>query len=249
MTGETLPLKLVEQDPLRAISLQHYSVTRTYLVKNDKGELRAEAQVQLQHQAPSSKVFQIIFEKGPQRLQNIVKSLLKMEVETASGGTTRDSSIAPANFTFEVLGEEQVDGYHCFIVQATPKRREKYLFEGKIWMDDRKFAIVKIAGHPAKNPSFWIKKADFMRRYQKVGNCWLPWKDETIAQVRVLGKNTLTIDHKDYKVSIQQAGVLSEIRSARQPLPEIARRRWFQESPELLMLSGIISQPQSGSTD
>jgi hypothetical protein len=48
-----------------------------------------------------------------------------------------------------------------------PKRPDKYLFEGKVWIDSQDYAIVRIAGHPAKKLSFWIERADFVRQYQK----------------------------------------------------------------------------------
>ena len=47
---------------------------------------------------------------------------MESEVETAAGRNRHDSSISPNNYTFNLLGEDDVDGYHCFVVQATPKR-------------------------------------------------------------------------------------------------------------------------------
>ena len=84
---------------------------------------------------------------------------------------------------------------------AIPKRRDKYLFEGKIWIESSEFAIVRIEGQPAKNPSFWIKKVDFVRRYQRIDGFWLPLKDETVTDVRLIGKNIFTIDHGSYEIN------------------------------------------------
>jgi hypothetical protein len=203
ITGETLLAKVAEQDRLRDVCLQSYSVTRTYLVKNGEGKLRAEALVWLQYQAPGGKEFKILSETGSQVIRKLLKSLLDMEVETSVGRGKDGSSITRANYTFEIEGEDDIDGYHCFVVQATPKRKDKCLFEGSIWINALDFAITKIAGQPAKSPSFWIKRADFVRRYQKIGECWLPRKDETVSQVRLFGRNTLTIEHNDYHVSLR----------------------------------------------
>jgi hypothetical protein len=49
-----------------------------------------------------------------------------------------------------------------------PKRVDKYLFEGKVWVDQQDFAVVRIEGRPAAKLSFWIKRAEFVRQYQKV---------------------------------------------------------------------------------
>jgi len=78
----------------------------------------------------------------------------------------RDSSIKPANYKFSLLGEQDVGPYHCVVVEAIPRRKDKYLFEGKIWIDAQDYGIVRIAGHPAKSPPFWITRADFVPSYQ-----------------------------------------------------------------------------------
>jgi hypothetical protein len=78
---------------------------------------------------------------------------------------------------------------------------DKCLFEGKIWIDIQDFAIVRIAGHPAKKLSFWIERANFVREYQKIDEFWLPRRDETFVQVRLYGEKILAIDHQDYTVN------------------------------------------------
>jgi hypothetical protein len=100
-----------------------------------------------------------------------------------------------------LLGEQQVGPYHCFVAQVTPKRKDKYLFEGKMWVDAQDYAVVRIEGHPAQKLSFWIERADFVRQYQKIGSFWFPQKDETFVVVRLYGKKALTITHHDYSFS------------------------------------------------
>jgi hypothetical protein len=204
ITVENLISRLAEHDQWRTISLQQYSVNRTYLVKNDDGKLRSETHVLLQYAAPNSKEFKVLSENGPEMIRILVNSLLLMEVEAARGQDTSDSSITSANYSFELSGREAINGSLCDIVQATPRRKDTQLFVGKIWIDTKEFAIVRIAGEPAKRPSFWIKKADFVRQYHKIEGNWLPVKDETIAQVRMFGTNTLTIYHDNYKVLLRE---------------------------------------------
>jgi len=83
----------------------------------------------------------------------------------------------------KLLGEEDVRTYSCYVLRATPTRVDKYLFEGKIWVDKQDLVVVRIEGHPAANPSFGIKRADFVRVYQRVDGFWLPQRDETVVQV------------------------------------------------------------------
>lgn len=201
MTAEELFSKLLEHNRMREARLQGYSVTRTYKVKNDKEKVRAESQVSLQYRAPVTKEFKILSEQGSGMIRRMVfKPLMESELEAASGSNKRDSSLTPANYTFELLGEEDVDGHHCFAVQATPTRNDKYLFRGKVWIHATEFAVVRVEGQPARNPSWWTKRVDFVRRYQKIGEFWLPLRDETVTQVRIFGRNILIIDHYNYGI-------------------------------------------------
>jgi hypothetical protein len=63
------------------------------------------------------------------------------------------------------------------------------------------FAVLQVAGHPAKKTSVWIKRVEFVRRYQKIKEFWLPLKTEYITQVRIFGKNILAIDYDQYEIT------------------------------------------------
>jgi hypothetical protein len=207
-TGDVVLAKVVESSRLRESRLQQYSVNTTYRVQNAKGETSAETRVLLRYSAPGTKEFKIVSEKGSGLIRSrVFKPLMDMEVETASVRSRYDSSITPNNYTFALLGEEDLDGSRCFVVQATPKRMDKYLFIGKVWIHAVDFAVVQITGQPAKNPSMWIKRVDFVRRYQKIGEFWLPLKNESVTRVRIFGRNTLTTDYDNYEIT--QSGVAS----------------------------------------
>ncbi len=202
VTGDEIFSELLEHNHGRDVRLQRYTALRTYEVTNDKGKVHAKAVVIVQYQAPSTKSFTTLSVEGSRIVRRLVfNGLMDSEVETAAGRSHRDSSIRPENYTFQILGEEDVGGYHCFVAEAVPKRRDKYLFEGRIWINTQDFGIVQIAGYPAKNPSFWIRRVKFVRRYQKLGDFWLPLKDETFVDLRIYGRKTLTIDHQDYAVN------------------------------------------------
>lgn len=204
LTVETVVTKLVEQNRLREARLRQtsYATPRVYRVKDSKGNMRAEAQVLMQYRASGTKEFQVISQTGSSFVYGrVLKPLLESEVEAAAERQRQESAITPDNYTFELQGEDNVDGHPCYLVQATPKRAAKYLFKGKIWIHAGEFAVVKIAAQPAKNPSFMIKQVDFVRRYQKVGEFWLPRRDESITQVRLAGTNVLTIDYDNSGVA------------------------------------------------
>jgi outer membrane lipoprotein-sorting protein len=202
MTGDELFAKLLEHNRIREARLQQYTTVRTYEVTNDQGKIYAREVVRVAYQAPDHKSFHIESEEGSAMVRNMVlKRLIESESETSSGRAHHDSAIKPANYEFNLLGEQDVGPYHCLLVEATPKRRDKYLFEGKVWIDAQDYAIVRIAGQPARSLSFWITRADFVRQYQKIGEFWLPAQDETFVRMRMAGRKILTIQHRDYAVN------------------------------------------------
>jgi outer membrane lipoprotein-sorting protein len=202
LTGDEVVAKMLERNRLRNEQLQRYSAVRTYEIRNPEGKLAAQAVVRVDYQAPDKKTFNKSSEKGPGIVRHLVfDRLIQSESETTSGREHHDSAITTANYTFTLSGEEDAGPYHCFVLEAAPKRKEKYLFEGKIWIDAEDFAIVKIAGHPAKKPSFWVNRADFVRQYQRIEGFWLPYRDETSVEVKIYGRRVFTVDHQQYLIN------------------------------------------------
>src|SRR6266404_4082316 len=201
-TPDRIFAELIRHNAQRNAELRSYSEMRSYSVSDEKGKVHAETVVRLDYRAPDTKAFVPISEKGSAVVRHLVLNrLMESEIDAASGRSHRDSTINPANYTFSLLGEQDLAGHRCFVVQATPTRKDKYLFDGKVWIDAQDYAVVQLVGHPAKKLSMWVDKADFVRRYQKIGEFWLPLKDETSVHVRFYGSKTLTIDHERYTIN------------------------------------------------
>jgi len=201
-TAEQIFAELIRRNELRNSQLRSYSEMRSYSVSDQNGKVHAETVVRLDYRAPDTKAFVRISENGSAVVRHLVLNrLMESEVEAASGNSHRDSSINAANYTFQLLGEQDLGPNRCFVVQAIPTRKDKYLFDGKVWIDAQDYAVVQIVGHPAKKLSMWVDKADFVRRYQKIDDFWLPLKDETSVHVRLYGSKILTIDHQSYTIN------------------------------------------------
>jgi hypothetical protein len=194
--------ELLAHNEMRNTALRGYTEQRIYAVSDLTGRVRAQESGQMEYRAPDKKTFATISESGSLIVRRLaLNPLIASEIAAASAKQHRDSAITPANYTLELLGQQQVGPYHCFVARATPKRPDKYLFEGKVWIDAQDFAVVRIEGHPAQKLSFWIERVNFVREYQKIDGFWLSERDETFVQVRMYGKKVLTIDHRDYSIT------------------------------------------------
>jgi len=204
VSGDAILQELVSHNEWRQSRLQGYSEKRIYRVVNEHGAVSAEEDVSVKFEAPDIKRYTVTAEHGSSVIRRLVfQRLLDSEVETAGGRLRRESAITPANYRFQFLGEDQLDGRPCYVVEATPTRKAKYLFEGKVWIDSEDFAVAKIEGQPANNPSWWTRKIHFVRRYEKVGDFWLPLSDESVNEVRIFGVYILSIEHQDYEVTTE----------------------------------------------
>jgi Outer membrane lipoprotein-sorting protein len=201
LTSEDIIAQMLQRNLLRSQQLQQYSAVRTYEIRNLEGKVAAQAVVRVEYRAPDKKTFSKTSEKGSSIVRHLVfDRLIQSESETSSGREHHNSAITTTNYTFTLAGEEEVGPYRCFVLEAMPKRKDKYLFEGKIWIDAEDFAVVKIAGHPAKKPSFWINRADFVRQYQRIDGFWFPLRDETFVDVKMYGRRVFIVDHQQYVI-------------------------------------------------
>src|SRR6267154_619963 len=202
LTSDEIVAKMLARNRLRNGQLRRYSAVRTYEIRNLEGKLAAQAVVRVDYEAPDKKTFNKTSEKGSGIVRHLVfDRLMQSEGETSAGREHHNSAITAANYTFVLAGKEEVGPYHCFVLEATPKRKDKYLFEGKIWIETEDFAVAKIAGHPAKKPSFWVNRADFVRQYQRIDGFWFPFRDETSVEVKMYGRRVFTVDHQQYVVN------------------------------------------------
>ncbi len=82
-------------------------------------------------------------------------------------------------------------------------------------MDAGQFAVARIEGEPAKNPSFWIKDTKLETLYVNVNDFWLPAHQHSVTAVRLGGHADFSIEYKDYR--IMDAGRLNKISSTAEP--------------------------------
>jgi hypothetical protein len=100
-----------------------------------------------------------------------------------------------------MVGLDTLETGPAYVLSVTPKTANKYLIDGKIWVDASDYSIVRIEGQPAKNPSFWVRSVHFVHTYQKVDQFWFASSTHTTSEIRIFGESELTIDNSDYTLN------------------------------------------------
>jgi hypothetical protein len=115
------------------------------------------------------------------------------EAQPAKGKNSYD--ILPENYVFRAVGVDSCGGRTCYRVTISPKRKNKFLLEGFIWVDAQDYGIAKVQGTPSKKLSFWVVKAQVTRTYTRVGNVWLTNRIESDSDLFIAGHSDLSIDY------------------------------------------------------
>jgi hypothetical protein len=195
---------LVRKNQERAQALQHLEGTRVYHLnyRGFPGDREAEMIVEATYDSPASKEFKVVSESGSKLiLDRVFKKILESEKEAAQPAIRTRTELNRDNYNFELVGYEPLNAGGQYVLRVSPKSRSKYVFRGKVWVDGIDFAVTHSEAEPAQNPSFWTKKSEIHHEYKKVGDFWLPARNESVSYIRLGGRATLTIEYKDYRVT------------------------------------------------
>lgn len=177
-------------------TIRPYSVTREYkLIKDNKAESQVTAEVNFV--PPHRKDYQIQTSTGSNQGSKVVKKILDHESEMTERWT--ETAITRNNYDFSVIRQESLRGRNCLVLQLTPKRESKELISGLAWVDAATFRIMKVSGTPSKSPSWWIKRLVITLEYGDVEGMWLQRSTTAQAEVRVVGRRTLTSRDLSYR--------------------------------------------------
>jgi Outer membrane lipoprotein-sorting protein len=200
LSADEVIAKLIDRNAQRDKLGAGYAGSRRYVLENERLNKRAEMLVSVKCDPDGRKHFEVVSEEGWKSAnKRVVHKMLESETETSQPQIRPTTSLAPENYRFQVLGKDSLDARPVYVIQVVPKREDKYLFEGRIWVDAEEFAVVRIEGKPAKNPSFWTHSIHFVQQYHKSGGFWFPLSTESVTDARIVGKTEVTISYFDYQ--------------------------------------------------
>ena len=120
--------------------------------------------------------YQIAAEGGSGYIRNrVLRKALEGEREAWSSGEIARSGIVPENYMFEArnadlkVGPAETDsaGDHLVQIALHPKRKSRMLVKGHLFLAPDG-DLVRVEGQLASNPSFWTRRVDVVRRYERI---------------------------------------------------------------------------------
>ena len=167
-----------------------YELTREYKVfhGSDK-QPTSEVMAQINFVPPDMKTYKVTHARGNSTGAKMVRELLDRETESAKKGQA--SEVNRTNYDFVFLRQENFGDVPEYVLGILPKRKDRNLLRGQIWVDASTFRIRRIEGVPAKSPSFWLKNIHITLQFAQLGGKWVPVTFDAVATVRLLGQYTL----------------------------------------------------------
>ena len=191
------------QDTLREAASGGYTGSREYVLENHRLQKRAEMVVRVTCNESGVKHFEVLSEDGWKSAdKRVLRQMLITESDSSHPDTRPRSRITSDNYSFRMIGTEPLDGRTAYVIEVAPKREDKSLFRGRIWVDTEDYALIRVEGEPAKNPSFWTRKVHFVQQYHKASTYWFPLETTSVTDARIFGTTEVSIRYFDYKPAI-----------------------------------------------
>ena len=182
-------------------SFRPYVVTRSYkLFGAEQDKIKSQVIADITFVPPNLKKYVIEKSSGAGLGEKAVRRILQSEAEAAKDYDATDYS--PANYDFRFLRNEQdVSGQRRYVLELLPKRNDRNLLRGKIWVDAVTYRIHRVEGQPAKSTSWWVREVQIVLLYSDVDGMWLQTGTEATARVRILGPHRMVSNDVNYEFS------------------------------------------------
>jgi len=126
------------------------------------------------------------------------RRMLASEADLLKNQLTTD--ISQANYDFRFIGEKDVDHQACFVLAMLPRRKDKNLLHGTVWVDASSYLVRRVEGEPAKSASMWLRNVRIVLSYGDVSGMWLQTSSESTADVLLLGSHRMVSRDTNYQI-------------------------------------------------
>jgi hypothetical protein len=209
-TVETIVIRMAQARMENWSRLRPYSVTRDYqLFGKERHAAKSVVIAEVSFVPPDLKQYTIQQASGVGLGERIVR--LMLEHETGIVKNYSSTEMSPANYDFRFVREEELSGQLCYVLEMLPRRKDKTLLRGHIWVDSTTYLLHRAEGEPARTPSWWLRDARIALVYGDVGGMWLQTASESTADVRLLGRHTMLSRDVEYKMSELVAATRSAV--------------------------------------
>jgi hypothetical protein len=181
-------------------TVHELTAIRRLEARNDHFDKDAWMDVRTQEDATGFR-YEVLGEGGsPYIRSNVFRPALQTEEKMWRDGDPARATFSLDNYLFEDRGAEESG---LVWLGVTPRRKDLLLVNGSIFLRPEDGELVRMEGALAKNPSFWTKRVEVVRRYERIAGVRLPVWMQSTAAIRIAGKSTLITTYEYLSVNGQ----------------------------------------------
>jgi hypothetical protein len=90
-------------------------------------------------------------------------------------------------------------GRNCYVLDLTPRIKNRFLIKGKVWAAVGSYAVVRIEGQFAANLSLLVGAPHISEEFVEMWGFWLPAHVRSVTSSFLLGPTELDILFSNYR--------------------------------------------------
>jgi len=180
--------------------LSGYRAVRHMWARNERFKKEARLHARTTFDRVSGFRYDILSDEGsPLVRDRALLPILEAEARAWSDGTAQRSALTAANSEFTEAAEPNW-------LRIRPRRSDRLLVDGAILVEPASGDLVRIEGRLAKNPSFWTRRVDINREYQRIRGVRVPTRVVSRASLRLFGVSTLEMTYEYEEINGEPVG-------------------------------------------
>jgi len=184
----------------RHVLLQEYSGSRQYTLQNLRFGKQAAVAVLMNYRQFEGERYTVLTRSGSDRLGDIIDKVLASEAGASLPPENARHEITSANYRVRLLGTEVAAGRSCYVLDLTPRMKNRFLIVGKAWVDVDSYAVVRIEGQFMASLSILVGAPHISEEFIEVHGFWLPAHVRSVASSFLLGPTELDILFSNYQL-------------------------------------------------
>jgi hypothetical protein len=148
--------------------------------------------------------YQIIGEGGSGFVRGkVLRPWLDNEKKMWAAGDPERASLSFDNYIFDDRGLTP-DGLAWLVVKS--RKNDMLLVDGSIYVNADDGDLIRIEGRLSKTPSFWTRRVDVVRHYQRINGVRVPVAIESVARVLIAGRSTFKMTYEYETINDRRVG-------------------------------------------
>jgi hypothetical protein len=138
----------------------------------------------------------VLTEGGSARTRaRVFRPLLEAEAQAWRAGARDAAALTLDNYVF-TPGSRTSEG---ILIRLQPRRRDTRLIDGTLTVRSDG-SLVRLDGHLAKPPSFWVKRVHVVKQYARINGLTLPTAVDSTAEIKLVGQAEFSMRYRYHEI-------------------------------------------------